>query len=107
MNCPRCKTSALVERVRDDIEIDHCDSCRGVWLDRGELEKIIANIKQARASEREQDDADNNVRRGRNGSENRRDDEDDDDDEHSDPGDGSRSSRRRGGWLDRIGGLFD
>jgi len=106
VNCPRCKTASLVARVRDDIEIDHCNSCRGVWLDRGELEKIIANIQQARASEREQDDDDNNVRRGRNRSDQRRDD-DDDDDEHSDPGDGNRSSRRRGGWLDRIGGLFD
>lgn len=99
-------TSALVARVRDDIEIDHCDSCRGVWLDRGELEKIISNIKQARANERAHDDDDDGVRGGRNRSENRRDD-DDDDEEHSDPGDGNRSSRRRGGWLDRIGGLFD
>ena len=40
MICPRCKTN-LEMSVIHDIEIDHCPACKGVWLDRGELDKII------------------------------------------------------------------
>lgn len=40
MNCPVCKIS-LVMSDRNGVEIDYCPSCRGVWLDRGELDKII------------------------------------------------------------------
>ena len=40
MECPRCRT-ALVMAERQGIEIDHCPNCRGVWLDRGELDKLI------------------------------------------------------------------
>lgn len=42
MICPRCSDAGLVQRDRDGIAIDVCESCRGVWLDRGELEKLIA-----------------------------------------------------------------
>ncbi|WP_404338402.1 zf-TFIIB domain-containing protein [Sphingomonas sp. MMS12-HWE2-04] len=38
--CPVDGTT-LVPHERSGIEIDHCPSCRGVWLDRGELDKII------------------------------------------------------------------
>lgn len=41
MNCPTCKNTALVMSERQGIEIDYCPSCRGVWLDRGELDKIV------------------------------------------------------------------
>jgi Zn-finger nucleic acid-binding protein len=40
MQCPTCKTNLLMND-RKGIEIDYCPSCRGVWLDRGELDKII------------------------------------------------------------------
>ena len=40
MACPIDGT-ALVMSERSGIEIDYCPSCRGVWLDRGELDKII------------------------------------------------------------------
>lgn len=40
MLCPTCKTS-LTMSERQGIEIDYCASCRGVWLDRGELDKIV------------------------------------------------------------------
>lgn len=40
MYCPSCGTS-LVMSDRNGIEIDYCPSCRGVWLDRGELDKIV------------------------------------------------------------------
>lgn len=41
MKCPTCVDSTLVLSARDGVEIDYCPSCRGVWLDRGELDKII------------------------------------------------------------------
>lgn len=41
MNCPVCKDVALVLADRQGIEIDYCPTCRGVWLDRGELDKLI------------------------------------------------------------------
>lgn len=38
--CPTCQID-LVMSERQGIEIDYCPKCRGVWLDRGELDKII------------------------------------------------------------------
>lgn len=40
MKCPACNQD-LVMSDRQGIEIDYCSKCRGVWLDRGELDKII------------------------------------------------------------------
>jgi Zn-finger nucleic acid-binding protein len=40
MKCPNCEET-LVMSDRQGIEIDYCPKCRGVWLDRGELDKII------------------------------------------------------------------
>lgn len=40
MKCPNCNV-ALVMADRNGIEIDYCPDCRGIWLDRGELDKII------------------------------------------------------------------
>lgn len=41
MQCPVCSNTQLVMSERQGIEIDYCPQCRGVWLDRGELDKII------------------------------------------------------------------
>jgi Zn-finger nucleic acid-binding protein len=41
MKCPICTTVDLLMTERLNIEIDYCPQCRGVWLDRGELDKII------------------------------------------------------------------
>ena len=85
MNCPRCETSQLHEKERDGVTIDLCRECRGIWLDRGELEKLIARsanaIDQDAAAPRQRD-------------RDRRRDGDDDDD-------------RRGGFFSRLGDLFD
>lgn len=40
MKCPSCQLD-LVMSERQGIEIDYCPKCRGIWLDRGELDKII------------------------------------------------------------------
>lgn len=52
MQCPVCTTQALVMSERQGIEIDYCPQCRGVWLDRGELDKIIERSAAATASVR-------------------------------------------------------
>ena len=41
MQCPACKTVNLAMTDRQGIEIDYCPQCRGVWLDRGELDRLI------------------------------------------------------------------
>jgi uncharacterized protein len=79
MNCPRCETSQLSEIDRDGITIDRCERCRGIWLDRGELEKLTARGGPGGRGGRDDDD---DRRR-------RRDDDDDDDD-------------RRGGFWSNL-----
>lgn len=83
MKCPVCKDTDLVIADRQGVEIDYCPQCRGVWLDRGELDKIIERseaIEQAlRAPDRRRADA-------------RYDDRDDDDDYYDDD---RRNPRRR------------
>lgn len=41
MQCPHCESSRLLLSDRSGVEIDYCPQCRGVWLDRGELDKLI------------------------------------------------------------------
>ena len=43
MKCPVCKDVTLLMTEKKGIEIDYCPECRGIWLDRGELEKLIEN----------------------------------------------------------------
>ncbi len=45
MPCPVCRVP-LVMSERQGVEIDYCPQCRGVWLDRGELDKIIERSAQ-------------------------------------------------------------
>ena len=40
MKCPKCDV-ALMMTERQNVEVDYCPNCRGVWLDRGELDKVI------------------------------------------------------------------
>lgn len=54
MNCPACKTPKLMMSERSGIEIDYCPDCRGVWLDRGELDKLIQAGKAQSPEPREQ-----------------------------------------------------
>ncbi|MBU1690700.1 MAG: zf-TFIIB domain-containing protein [Gammaproteobacteria bacterium] len=46
MKCPVCKETNLVMTERQGIEIDYCPECRGVWLDRGELDKFIEHAER-------------------------------------------------------------
>lgn len=45
MKCPNCDET-LVMSNREGVEIDYCPKCRGVWLDKGELDKIIERSTQ-------------------------------------------------------------
>jgi Zn-finger nucleic acid-binding protein len=47
MKCPACKDATLAITERQGIEIDYCPDCRGVWLDRGELDKLIERADRA------------------------------------------------------------
>ena len=40
MNCPLDKTTLIEQRYEDNIKIDHCPTCSGIWLDQSELELI-------------------------------------------------------------------
>lgn len=46
MKCPN-DNATLVMTERNGVEIDYCPDCRGVWLDRGELDKIIERSSQS------------------------------------------------------------
>lgn len=50
MRCPLCLETELVEHISVGIEVDHCPRCQGVWLDRGELEKLL-DLAEARSPE--------------------------------------------------------
>lgn len=56
MNCPACQSVKLLMSERQGIEIDYCPQCRGVWLDRGELDKIIDRSSGASPGRRDDDE---------------------------------------------------
>jgi uncharacterized protein len=92
MNCPRCLQAVLNEREREGITIDVCASCRGIWLDRGELEKLIARASRDfddssphHAAPQRHDTPPRGVRH---------------DDYHRDP-------RRKRRWYESFGDIFD
>lgn len=41
MKCPTCTETSLIMAERQGVEIDYCPACRGIWLDRGELDKLL------------------------------------------------------------------
>ena len=55
MKCPVCSVD-LVMTERQGVEIDYCPQCRGVWLDRGELDKIIDRSEREDRDEPRRDD---------------------------------------------------
>lgn len=94
MLCPVCNIN-LVLSDRNGIEIDYCPQCRGVWLDRGELDKIIERGNRPR-DHREHDRDDDRY-------EERHDSRDHHDSRH----DNHHSSQRRHKKESFLGDLFD
>ena len=57
MKCPVCKDVTLLMSEKRGVEIDYCPECRGIWLDRGELEKLIEKEEKTyQEAKREYDD---------------------------------------------------
>ena len=50
--CPNCNTS-MQNVNRSGVDIDMCPSCRGVWLDRGELEKLLEGQREERSGQQQ------------------------------------------------------
>lgn len=50
MKCPNCE-EPLAMTERQGVEIDYCPKCRGVWLDKGELDKIIEKSMEQKDTE--------------------------------------------------------
>lgn len=50
MKCPVCKDVTLLMTEKNGVEVDYCPECRGIWLDRGELDKIIKRAQGARSA---------------------------------------------------------
>ncbi|WII35084.1 zf-TFIIB domain-containing protein [Paenibacillus thiaminolyticus] len=48
MNCPICNDVRMREVEKEGVAIDVCPSCKGVWLDRGELEKLLSDVRRER-----------------------------------------------------------
>ena len=42
MSCPRCESSLLEQRERSGFVIERCPICRGIWIDRSELETLVS-----------------------------------------------------------------
>ena len=78
MNCPNDNVQLLLSE-RQGVEIDYCPQCRGVWLDRGELDKLIEKVSvqqpspehtrqpqsnTANSQQYDRDDDDDNYQRG-------------------------------------------
>jgi hypothetical protein len=118
VKCPRCDAGVLDERERQGVVVDVCPSCRGVWLDRGELEKLLAAAKRELEEERAYYQRENPAREPypreghpreayprepypREGY--RRDSEP----PSSRPGYSKHGHYRKKGWLENLGDIFD
>jgi Zn-finger nucleic acid-binding protein len=98
MKCPNCE-EILVMTERQGVEIDYCPKCRGVWLDKGELDKIIEKSASTDSNQQLQQQQENRKRY---------DDDDDDDGGFFNKNRGydnnANHKKRKGGFL---GELFD
>lgn len=87
MKCPRCETTGLAERDRDGVTVDYCPECRGLWMDRGELEKLLSRASQDADDDDEFPDRDRELHRG-----------------------GERQGhrgQRKSAWIEQLGEMFD
>lgn len=100
MRCPSCGTR-LVELERSEVLIDACPECRGVWLDRGELDRILDRERRAAAGVRDDDEDFFEELEGRKGRGRSRDDDRRDDDDRPDER-GGKKKRRRGMFEDLL-----
>ena len=86
MNCPQCSIE-LKMGDRQGVEVNYCPTCRGVWIDRGGLDKIIERCAALSAGSRSYD---------------RHDDDEHDYDEHGHHGELEHGRHRRRGFLSSL-----
>jgi uncharacterized protein len=98
MKCPECNNDLLLSE-RQGVEIDYCPACRGVWLDKGELDKIIERSNATNPSRPVENERVYHKEDSHYGS------HEDDHDYYIDPKTGQR--KRRGGPLGFLSGLLD
>ena len=91
--CPVCRVS-LVMAERQNVEIDYCPQCRGVWLDRGEIDKIIERSSDQRPPRGAWGDRPEGTHGGYEA----------DRDPYEDRRRSEQGGRRRGSWLTDIFG---
>ncbi|MGN7720529.1 zf-TFIIB domain-containing protein [Chitinophaga sp. 22620] len=64
MKCPNCNETLLMTQ-RNNVEIDYCPNCRGIWLDKGELDKLLEHDERRSYEEPRRDrDHDDHERYG-------------------------------------------
>ena len=47
MDCPICKNTPMITLELDDVEVDYCLECKGIWLDAGELEMLLNDAMES------------------------------------------------------------
>jgi Zn-finger nucleic acid-binding protein len=111
LTCPNCNVG-MTQVTRSEVEIDVCPQCRGVWLDRGELEKLLQPLRDAagaaaQTAPREAMEYDQHAFQGKH--EDRHREYHDDDQHHGRYGeshDGHGRNGRRQGWRNILD-VFD
>ena len=98
MRCPVCDHVDLQMTERRGVEIDYCPSCRGVWLDRGELDEIIARAASQPAASQHHAYAEDHHQASRS--------HDDEYREHDGHGAEKSRPKKKGGLLGDILGGF-
>jgi len=101
MLCPTCPQVQLTMTDRNGVEIDYCPKCRGIWLDRGELDKLIdrAAVQPSTPDTARPSNRDTQPRHLRDHDDDDDDDRDDDYRSHPHP---QQSGRRRKNWLSEM-----
>jgi uncharacterized protein len=94
--CPACMVELKITD-RQGVEIDYCPQCRGVWLDRGELDKMLDRTRSGTSRRSEEYDDDDDGERYRHGGARPRDDDDDERYRH-----GGARPRRRKSFLEDL-----
>jgi Zn-finger nucleic acid-binding protein len=103
MRCPLCDVP-MREVTRRNVKIDVCTECKGVWLDRGELDHLLDAAGEVDSVEARGSLERSPARPSVATAERRSRDDDDDDDDDDDRRSGSSSGRpkKRRGWLSEM-----
>ena len=104
MNCPVCSIAMRVSE-RDGVDIDYCPQCRGVWLDRGELEKIIAGVESQQSRGRDEQDEDEDRQGGRRAGQ-YRDDDSRQEGDYRREGESKYGGKRKEGFFSNLFDMF-